>query len=357
VNAPPVNLYAGAVKLVTVAGQSIVAAYGPLLGGLLQNPFNASDQGLAASEVLYVDITGPASAFETATTQAIQPGGIFTIPANLQTNVWVAAQTAGHKFSVVVYQASPAPLEPQTGTFPPSGPTTLTELVPSYLYEQYQDDDDLQAFVGSWNSLAQGYVDWFAETYLGDYTSDAISGPLLDWIAEGIYGMSRPTLSSGANRDIGPLNTYEPNVLEPNQLKRIGPTNVTATTDDIFKRIMTWNFYKGDGNVFNIRWLKRRILRFLIGVNGTAPNIDQTYPVSVSYSFGIIVIRITAGTRALIGGALPNFFACNTQTPNGFQTSFTPSPSTHFPLEPVLKEALESGFLQMPFQYAVAVAI
>jgi len=41
--------------------------------------------------------------------------------------------------------------------------------------------------------------------------------------------------------------------------------------DDIFKRILTWNLYKGDGNRFSMRWLKRRIARFLFGVNGIDP--------------------------------------------------------------------------------------
>ena len=42
-----------------------------------------------------------------------------------------------------------------------------------------------------------------------------------------------------------------------------------AVTDDVFKRILTWHFYKGDGKNFSVRWLKRRIWRFLQGANGT----------------------------------------------------------------------------------------
>lgn len=356
--ASPVVLFPAATSAVTVAGQAIIAAYGPLLGGFIQNPLYAADQNVPKPEPLYVDLTGPASDFETATTSAIEPGDTFTIPAGFTGNVWVNAKTAGHSFSGVVFQPPvPFPPVPQTGTFPPAGPTTLTALVPSVLYEEYQDDDDLQAFVGSWNSIAQGYVDWFAQTYLADYTNPNIFGPLLDWIAEGIYGMTRPTLSSGRNRDIGPLNTYEPNVLEPNRIKRVGPTNVTVTTDDIFKRIMTWNFYKGDGNVFNIRWLKRRVLRFLIGTNGTAPNISETYPISVTFGSGIIVIKIASNTRLVLGGALPNRFGCNKLTPNALITQLKPNPATHFALESVLKEALESGFLQLPFQYQGVVVI
>jgi hypothetical protein len=58
----------------------------------------------------------------------------------------------------------------------------LQQVIPSYLFLEYSDDQDLQAFVASFNSLAQGYLDWFRNTPLGLYTSPNITGPLLDWI-------------------------------------------------------------------------------------------------------------------------------------------------------------------------------
>src|ERR1700761_9570926 len=66
-----------------------------------------------------------------------------------------------------------------------------------------------------------------------------------------------------------------------------------ATTDEIYKRIITWFFFKGDGQYFSIPWLKRRIMRFLIGTNGAAPNIDNTYPVSVVFNGSVVTITIT----------------------------------------------------------------
>ena len=248
------------------------------------------------------------------------------------------------------------PLTPQIGTFPPPGPTTLTLNIPSYLYQEYADDDDLQAFVSSYNALAQGYDDWFASIGLPIYTGAQITGPLLDWIAEGIYGMFRPTLSSGKNRTIGPFDTYGYNRLGYNVRKLIGPADVTFTTDDVFKRIMTWNFYKGDGNIFSFLWLKRRIMRFLIGENGSAPNIDNTYPVSITSGDGIIAIRISVGTRTITGGALFNRFGFNRRPYNSLSTLFHPA-GTQYALESVLKEAIESGALILPFQYSYSVSI
>jgi hypothetical protein len=356
--ASPVSLYAPAATVVTVGGQPITAAYGPLLGGFIQNPFSNIDQGTIFAEPLFVSIDGPAALSDTGTTTRLEAGGIFQIPPGLTGNVSVNAETSGHKFSGVVFQSStPFPPTPQPGTFPPSAPTVVTTVIPSYLYQQYQDDDDLQAFVEAYNALAQGYVDWFVNTPLPVYTNALIAGPLLDWVAGGVYGMIRPALSSGRNRDIGPVNTYGPNTLEPNRRKEIGPRNVVATSDDVFKRIMTWNFYKGDGNVFDIRWLKRRIKRFLIGPNGTAPNVDETYEISVTYGNGFIAIRISVGTRTVIGGALPNRFGCNRLTPNALKTLFVPSPTVPFPLAGVLQAALQSGALQLPFQYQTTIAI
>lgn len=251
------------------------------------------------------------------------------------------------------------PPVPQTGTFPPDGPTTLTELggMASYLYVQYADDDNLQAFVSAFNELAQIYVGWFATIELPVYTNPQIAGPLLDWVAEGVYGITRPTLSSGRNRNVGPYNTIAFNSKPPfNKIIRVGPQDVAATSDDVFKRIITWNFYKGDGNIFNILWLKRRIIRFLIGVNGTAPNIDQTDAVSVFYGTGIITIALSTGTRKIIGGALYNRFGYNRVAYNSLKTLFTPGPIPQ-PLAPIFKEAIESGVLILPFQYQIVVAI
>ena len=75
-------------------------------------------------------------------------------------------------------------------------------------------------------------------------------------------------------------------------LFRSTPGTVYTTSDDIYQRLLTWHFYKGDGKIFSIKWLKKRVMRFLIGANGTAPLLDYTYPVSIvqsGYSMTITV--------------------------------------------------------------------
>jgi hypothetical protein len=354
----PVSIYKTAVSSVAVGGTAVTVAFGPLNGGLIVNPPNATQQGIAVAEVLYVDVTGSAYLGETETTVPVQPGQYFTIIPGQVTNVSVNAATSGHLFSGIIYQPStPYPPTPQSGSFPPLGPTTLSQTLPSYLYQEYADDDDLQAFVASYNQLAQQYVNWFANIGLPVYTGTNISGALLNWVAEGLYGFTRPALASGMNRNIGPYNTWAYNTIPFNKIKVVGPANVTVTSDDIFKRIITWNFYKGDGNTFNIRWLKRRIMRFLIGTNGTAPNIDQTYAVSVTYGPGIISIRLSVGTRTLTGGAVYNRFGYgNAVAYNQIKSTYASGP-TPLQFASVFKEASDSGVLQYPFQYSVVTTI
>lgn len=351
---PSVSLYPGAASQVRTGGTSIAAAFGPLLGGFVMNPLTAADQGVPA-EPLYLDLTGPAATRETATTIELGPGQMFSFPADFGATVWVNAVTSGHKFSAVVYQpASTYVLTPNAEGFPPTGPTVLTNTIPSYLYVQYADDDSLQAFVAAYNTITQAYVTWFATTNLGDYTS--LSGSLLDWVAQGLYGFTRPLLASGRNRNIGPLNTYLFNTLPLNKLKLVSPSNVTTVTDDVFQRVITWSFYKGDGFVVNIRWLKRRIMRFLTAANGTAPNIDQTYAISVTIGGNIVTIRISPGTRKLIKGAI-NSYTFNSFAMNAGNSVFIPSTTGIFALDPIFEEAINAGVLPVPFQFTPVVQL
>ena len=235
-------------------------------------------------------------------------------------------------------------------------PIWLTQTLPSYLYVQYNDDDDLLRFVEVQNSLQQQLLDWFTTIDLPVYTGPQIAGALLDWVAEGLYGQRRPTLPSGFNRNLGPYNTFEYNLLPYNGYTTIESTDVFVTTDDVFKRIITWNFFKGDGRQFSVRWLKRRVMRFLLGENGTDPGVDQTYQVSVTFSGSNQVdIRILSGLRFIIAGAVYNGFAYNTEAYNGYETVFI----QYVPLEfaPIFKAAVESGALQLPFQFDWVVTV
>jgi hypothetical protein len=314
--------YPAAASTVVVGGKAVTAAFAGALGGMIVNPATAIDQGIAIVETLFYDFTGPAASVETATTFPLEPGQTLTLPSNMTNNVSVNAISSNHKFSAYIFQPK-STLTPIVGPFPPSGPTSLLKTIPMYLYEQYADDDDLQAFVTSHNSIMQQYVDLFNQIQLPVYTNPLIVGALLDWVAQGLYGMTRPTLFSGSNQDLGPYNTTELNLLAFNESRKVGASNVTVTTDDIFKRIMTWRLYRGDGKTFNVKWLKRRIMRFLNGVNGTDPIIDNTYGVSVTY-----------GANRAVNIILPNVAFAN-----------------------FMKQAIDSAAVELPFQYVFTVTI
>lgn len=249
------------------------------------------------------------------------------------------------------------PPTPQQGTFPPIEPTTLTAAIPSYLYQQYADDPDLRAFVRSYNAIATSYANWFATVALGAYTSNLISDGLLDWIARGIYGFQRPALPSGRSKIIGTLGTYRYGTRTIGTIRLVGPANISITSDDVFKRIITWNFYKGDGNRFTVRWLKRRVARFLSGTDGAAPNIDQTYAISVTFGGSIVNIRIGGGARKIVGGALYGRLGFGRMIPYGsLQTIFESGPNPP-EFANAFKAAMDSGVLQVPFQYTFAVTV
>ena len=193
-----------------------------------------------------------------------------------------------------------------------------TAIIPSYLYQQYSDDANLQGFVAAYNTIAQEYLDWFNQLNLPIYTSSSITGALLDWVALGIYGMLRPALASGASfAEGGAYNTLPYDTQPYNQNLFSAPSEAYIVTDDYFKRVLTWNFYKGDGFQFNTNWLKRRIERFLNGVNGIDPGIQNTYDISVHYS-------------------LPNNI--NITIPN------TPAAA-------IFQAGVQDGVIQLPFQY------
>ena len=43
----------------------------------------------------------------------------------------------------------------------------MQDTIPAYPYQQYADDADIQAFFAAYNSLAQGYLDWYNSPFLG----------------------------------------------------------------------------------------------------------------------------------------------------------------------------------------------
>ena len=156
--------------------------------------------------------------------------------------------------------------------------TPLQNIIPSYLYQEYADDENLQAFVASHNALAQGYLDWFNDTSLAVYTSALISGSLLDWIATGIYGISRPILGSIAYTSTAGYNTGTYDIGAYNAGNLTNTSSGIAASDDIYKRTLTWNLYRGDGQVFNMQWLKNHVARFIAGTNGSDVEVLALQP-------------------------------------------------------------------------------
>jgi hypothetical protein len=205
-------------------------------------------------------------------------------------------------------------------------PVTIQNVIKSYLYWEYNDDDDIQAFVNAYNTIAQEYLDILNGLNLPIYTNINVTQTppnLLDWVCTGLYGYPRPVLPTGLQKELGPYDTVPFNTLQYNQYKIGTISTYYATTDDVYKRCLTWHFFKGDGKYFDVRWLKRRLMRFLYGTNGVNYNVDQTYPVSVSFAgYGSVDI------------ILPNL-----------------------PMSATLKAALDSGVLELPFQFTFNVSI
>jgi hypothetical protein len=164
------------------------------------------------------------------------------------------------------------------------GTQPLQQIAYSYPYQEYADDPNVTAFFDSYNSLAQGYLQWFLDTPLSVYTSSAINGPLLDWVGEGLYGIARPVISSLTTKNNGAYNTVPFNSLAYNRRQQLQSGTAMVATDDIYKRVLTWHLYLGDGRQMSIMWLRRRVARFIFGVNGADIPVDYLQQISIQRS-------------------------------------------------------------------------
>ena len=234
---------------------------------------------------------------------------------------------------------------------------TLTKTIPAYLYQEYrdpnQDDqvhiDELFALVDAYNTLAQEFVDWFNALNLPIYTSAPVKGLLLDWVAEGLYGMMRPVLGTVVTRYRGSYNTWMMNQLTMNGRQIQRTTTIIDTTDDIFRRLLTWHLWRGDGPYFTTRWLKRRVARFLTGADGGPGATDSTYRISVSFGLDgqvniTLLIRLTRVVRSMVY----NGFMMN-QMPMNWSVLAHTSLGTQYPLAQAFKDAVDEGVLEVPF--------
>ena len=201
--------------------------------------------------------------------------GVSEAPSGLSVGtIQGTAAVAGASLATLAYEV----------VFPPPGPTTITKTIPSYLYEEYAWDEALLAMVSAYNAYTQAYVDYLNDLNLPVYTQPNISGLLLDWVGSNLYGFPRPALPFVGTASTGPFNTAPFNTLPFNGATIGTASGLRPTTDDIYKRCLTWQFFKGDGFQFSVPWLKRRVERFLLGVNGAPLLIESTPDVSVTFT-------------------------------------------------------------------------
>jgi hypothetical protein len=182
--------------------------------------------------------------------------------------------------------------------------------------------ENLQAFFVAYNQLSQEMYDKLLALNLPIYTQQ--TGIVLDWVGAGLYGLVRPSLgTAGTASFFGIYNTENYDTTTYGRGVKSTAPLFYQVNDDFYKRILTWQFYKGDGFQFTTTWLKRRVLRFLYGTDGIDFPIDNTYQISITYS-------------------LPNNILITIPD--------IPNVSIYF------QQAILNGVLNVPFNYAISVA-
>lgn len=250
----------------------------------------------------------------------------------------------------------------------PTTPVTKQDVVPSYLYFQYVNDEDLQALVNAYNIEAQGVIDWFNALDIPYYP--AISGTFelngetynyLDWIVEGIYGYVRPNLSNIVVFPlVGATASYPTAELPTATAYRKTIQNFIGCPDDIYKRCLTWNFYKGDGFVFSIEWLKRRIYRFFYGVNGTDVSMGYTPNVSVQFQNWVsdTFVEQIGPTASYMTAQYPTSFykQVSHAVPISYrQTIIIRTNNVDQTIVEYFTSAIENGYLYIPLEFQISI--
>lgn len=203
-----------------------------------------------------------------------------------------------------------------------------TDLIaPAYAYQQYSDDENITAFFSAYNDLIKETISWMVGHPMALYIGTALTGDLLTYCAYCLYGQFRYKISYTELRSIlGPINSTDVNRFAVNETSIDKRYSGTTISDDLFKRVLTWNFYKGDGLNFSVPWLKRRVMRFLTGENGHAWRFNNTLPVSVT----------TEGRKVSI-----------TITPNGIDSD----------LIAILGRIISNGILNIPPSFVFSISI
>jgi hypothetical protein len=177
--------------------------------------------------------------------------------------------------------------------YTPGDPTVLQAIIPAYPYIQYADDDDIQAFFMAQNEYAGEYLLWYQSLNMPIYTGGIVTGSFLDYVGTNLYDTPRPYITTGSESYIAATATFFAGQLATATRKITSSETLQSVSDDIYRRVITWNFYKGDGFQFSIPWLKRRINRFMFGLNGISPNPqDNTFAVSISVADSVYTILV-----------------------------------------------------------------
>ncbi len=224
----------------------------------------------------------------------------------------------------------------------------------AYLYDQYNDDATLQAFVNAFNAIAQGYLDWFNATPLSVYTDSSISWALLDWIAQGVYGITRPSISSETTTEYGEWNTAPWNTVPFNGFVIDISGGIQVASDDVFKRLMTWILYRGDGVQMTMQWLRRRVARFIYGTGGTDIDLGLLQNISIAAGAGA-TSNIIAGTNS----AATNSMATNSAKPKSGSAGASIYNITipNLPASKSFLALVKARMIPMPMQFDFEVTI
>ena len=234
---------------------------------------------------------------------------------------------------------------------PPLPGPAVTQTIKSYLYWEYQDDDDLQAFVDAYNTLAQEYLDWFNALNLPCYTSAPVTGLLLNLVGAGLYDYPRPVIGVGQERVEGPLDTWTLDSIPVDGRVVMEQVSFVSTTDDLYRRILTWHLQKSTGKIFSTRWLKQRIMQFLTGVDGIPVNTGDTSRVSVSFGVGNqVCITILKYRSTVVESAALDAFTLDS-IPLDWVVVDVVDLGPQYEVAQAFQYAVEGGLLELPFQF------
>lgn len=89
---------------VQVGSTPVTIAPGGINGGIVQNPYDAADQGIANTEPIYIDPTGaPATVVGNGTSFRLEAGQWWQMIPGQTTTTSMNAATNGHKVAGVIY--------------------------------------------------------------------------------------------------------------------------------------------------------------------------------------------------------------------------------------------------------------